>query len=124
MSEYVTAETTTTGGIAGGNDTNDKILQLGFITTTTSAFNATYSLISARIYGNNTVEFQSNNERQRRVRRHRSRLGNINTGDWLQLIFTTQETASGSFTGTFSVLDYGPTGSISRQPSCRRFVQR
>jgi hypothetical protein len=26
------------------------------------------------------------------------------------LIFTTQETASGSFTGTFSLIDYGPTG--------------
>ena len=36
--------------------------------------------------------------------------GTINTGDWLQLIFTTDETASGNFQGTFSVLDYGPTG--------------
>jgi hypothetical protein len=26
------------------------------------------------------------------------------------LIFTTQETASGSFMGTFSLVDYGPTG--------------
>src|SRR5262249_55855324 len=32
------------------------------------------------------------------------------TGDWLKLIFTTQETASGSFKGTFSLIDYGPTG--------------
>ena len=36
--------------------------------------------------------------------------GTIANGDWLQLVFTTQETASGSFKGTFSLLDYGPTG--------------
>ncbi|HKI18241.1 MAG TPA: hypothetical protein VKA15_10185, partial [Isosphaeraceae bacterium] len=36
--------------------------------------------------------------------------GTIKTGDWLQLVFTTQETASGSFKGTFSLIDYGPTG--------------
>src|SRR5262249_34172695 len=36
--------------------------------------------------------------------------GTIHAGDWLDLIFTAQETASGSFTGTFSLVDYGPTG--------------
>src|SRR5262249_31034928 len=36
--------------------------------------------------------------------------GAIANGDWLQLVFTARETASGSFTGTFSLLDYGPTG--------------
>src|SRR5262249_35264349 len=36
--------------------------------------------------------------------------GTIHTGDWLDLIFTAQETASGSFKGTFTLVDYGPTG--------------
>src|SRR4029077_19467285 len=37
-------------------------------------------------------------------------ISGIVTGHWDQLIFTTQEIASGSFIGTFSLLDYGTSG--------------
>src|SRR5262249_10133979 len=50
LSEYVTA--------VAGLGTGDKPLQLGFLAPTSVGFNAGNSFISARILGNNTVEFQ------------------------------------------------------------------
>src|SRR5262249_35958125 len=50
MSEYVTA----VSGLGAG----DKPLQIGYLSPTSVGFNAANSFISARILGNNTVEFQ------------------------------------------------------------------
>ena len=103
VSEFVTAP--------AGTGSGDKLLQIGFISANTSGFNSNFSFISARILGNKTVEFQSNNGGSSATSiDNTSVTGTINTGDWLQLIFTADETASGNFQGTFSVLDYGPTG--------------
>jgi hypothetical protein len=60
--------------------------------------------------GNNTVEFQSANGGGATSTHNTKPTGTIHTGDWLKLIFTTQETASGNFNGTFSLVDYGATG--------------
>jgi hypothetical protein len=103
LSEYVTA----VSGLNSGN----KPLQLGYLSPTSTGFNAGFSFISARILGNNTVEFQYDNGTSPATSTNNTRpTGTINTGDWLQLIFTAQETASGSFRGTFTLVDYGPTG--------------
>src|SRR5262249_46562216 len=102
LSEYVTA--------VSGLGTGDKSLQLGFLSPTSTGFNTGFSFISARILGNDTVEFQSANGGAASSIDNTRRTGTITTGDWLDLIFTAQETASGSFTGTFSLIDYGPTG--------------
>jgi hypothetical protein len=103
ISEYVTAAS----GLSSGN----KPLQLGFLAPNSTGFNAGFSFISARILGNNTVEFQYDNGTSPATSiDNTTPTGTINTGDWLDLIFTTQETASGSFQGTFSLIDYGPTG--------------
>ncbi len=94
-----------------GTGSGDKLPQLGFITTNTSGFNANFTFISTRILGNKTVEFQSNNGGSGATSADNTAMtGTVNTGDWLQLVFTTVEIASGSFQGAFSVLDYGPTG--------------
>jgi hypothetical protein len=103
MSEYVTAFPATLGA---GN----KPLQIGFLSPTSTGFNTGFSFISARILGNRSVEFQSANGGGATSTHNSTPTGTINTGDWLKLIFTTQETASGSFNGTFSLVDYGPTG--------------
>jgi hypothetical protein len=103
VSMYVTA----VSGLSSG----DKPLQIGFLSPTSTGFNAGFSFISARILGNNTAEFQYDNGTSPATSTNNTRLtGTITAGDWLQLVFTTRETASGSFTGTFSVIDYGPTG--------------
>jgi hypothetical protein len=102
LSEYVTA--------VSGLGTGDKPLQIGWLSPTSTGFNAGFSFISARILGNDTVEFQYDNGGTATSIDNTKPTGTINTGDWLQLIFTTQETASGSFKGTFSLVDYGPTG--------------
>jgi hypothetical protein len=103
MSEYVTA--------VSGLGTSDKPLQIGYLSPTSTGFNAGFSFISARILGNNTVEFQYDNGTSPATSIDNTRpTGTIATGDWLKLVFTTQETASGSFKGTFSLIDYGPTG--------------
>jgi hypothetical protein len=103
MSEYVTA----VSGLSSG----DKPLQIGYLAPTSTGFNAGFSFISARILGNNTVEFQYDNGTSPATSTNNTHLtGTVTAGDWLDLIFTTKETASGSFTGTFSVVDYGPTG--------------
>ncbi len=96
--------------VPGGTGSGDKLPQIGFISASTSGFNANFTFISARILGNNTVEFQSDNGAGVSSADNTAITGTVNTNDWLQLIFTTQEIASGSFQGTFSVLDYGPTG--------------
>ncbi|HJZ58935.1 MAG TPA: hypothetical protein VKE74_28585, partial [Gemmataceae bacterium] len=58
-----------------------------------------------------TAEFQYDNGTSPATSTNNTRLtGTITAGDWLKLIFTTQETASGSFQGMFSVIDFGPTG--------------
>jgi hypothetical protein len=44
-----------------GLGTGDKSLPLGFLSPTSTGFNAGFSFISARILGNDTVEFQSAN---------------------------------------------------------------
>jgi hypothetical protein len=102
MSEYVSA--------VSGLGTGDKSLQLGFLAPTSVGFNGGNNFISARILGNNTVEFQSANGGAAASTNNTKPTGTINPGDWLDLIFTAQETASGSFKGTFSLVDYGPTG--------------
>ena len=102
LSEYVTA--------VSGLGTGDKPLQIGYLSPTSTGFNAGFSFISARILGNNTVEFQYDNGGTATSIDNTKPTGTIKTGDWLDLIFTTQETASGSFKGTFSLVDYGPTG--------------
>ena len=103
MSMYVTA----VSGLGSG----DKPLQIGYLAPTSTGFNAGFSFISARILGNNTAEFQYDNGTSPATSTNNTRLtGTITAGDWLKLVFTTRETASGSFTGTFAVIDYGPTG--------------
>jgi hypothetical protein len=102
MSEYVTA----VSGLSAGN----KPLQIGYLAPGSTGFNAGFSFISARILGNDTVEFQSANGGTAVSINNTKPAGTINAGDWLKLIFTTQETASGSFKGTFSLVDFGPTG--------------
>jgi hypothetical protein len=104
ISEFVTAA----AGFAAG----DRLLQIGFITSSSAGFNGGFSFISARIYGDRQVEFQSGNGTGTAAvsTNTTAPTGAIANGDWLQLVFTTRETASGSFTGTFSLLDYGPTG--------------
>src|SRR5262249_46083229 len=78
-------------------------------------FNAGFSFLSARIYGDHRVEFQSGNGAGTTAvaSNTTAATGAINTGDWLQLVFTTRETASGSFAGTFSLLDYWPSGAAA-----------
>ncbi len=106
VSEFVTAPVRPAG---------DRTLQIGFLTSRTAGFNAGFSFISARVYGNHQVEFQSGNGAGTSAVAldTTTPTGTITTGDWLQLVFTTQETASGSFHGTFSLLDYGPTGTAA-----------
>jgi hypothetical protein len=102
ISEYVTA--------VSGLGTGDKPLQIGWLSPTSTGFNGGFSFISARILGNNSVEFQSANGGGATSTNNTRPTGTITTGDWLKLILTAQETASGSFKGTFSLVDYGPTG--------------
>jgi hypothetical protein len=102
LSEYVTA----VSGLGAG----DKSLQLGFLAPTSTNFNGGFSFISARILGNGTVEFQSANGGTAVSTNNTRPTGTVNPGDWLDLIFTAQETASGSFKGTFTLVDYGPAG--------------
>ena len=94
-----------------GLGSGDRDLQLGYVVGSGGAFNGQNSFISARIYGNRQVEFQSCFGTNAAVAMNTTTpTGTINNGDWLQLVFTTKEVSSGSFQGTFSVLDYGPTG--------------
>ena len=103
QSAYVTA----VSGLGAG----DKPLQIGFLSPTSTVFNAGFSFISARILGNNTVEFRYDNGTSPATSTNNTRpTGTLTAGDWLDLIFSTRETASGSFQGTFSLVDYGPTG--------------
>src|SRR4029077_19462857 len=82
------------------------------LTSTTAGFNGGFSFISARIYGSHQGEFPSGNGPGTAAVSidNTAPIGTIAGNDWLQLVFTTQETASGSFKGTFSLVDYGPTG--------------
>jgi hypothetical protein len=102
MSEYVTAVT--------GLGTGDKPLQIGYLAPTSVGFNAGNNFISARILGNDSVEFQSANGGTAASSHNTTPTGTIHAGDWLDLIFTAKETVSGSFQGTFSLVDYGPAG--------------
>jgi hypothetical protein len=103
FSEFVTA--------VSGLGTGDKPLQIGYLAPTSTGFNAGFSFISARILGNNSVEFQYDNGTSPATSTHNTLpTGTIHTGDWLDLVFTAQETASGSFQGTFTLVDYGATG--------------
>jgi hypothetical protein len=94
-----------------GLGTGDKPLQIGYLATNSTGFNAGNSFISARILGNDTAEFQYDNGTSPATSALNSRpTGAIAAGDWLDLILTAQETAPGSFKGAFSVVDYGPAG--------------
>jgi hypothetical protein len=103
--------------------TGDKPLQIGFLAppvagATNANLNGGETFVSARIFGDSggastpAAEFQSGNG----VGTSAASIdttnftGAVAAGDWLQLVFTTRETASGSFTGTFAVVDYGSTG--------------
>jgi hypothetical protein len=105
ISQYVTAEN-------NGSNGNTRVLQIGFVTSATAGFNVGFSFISARVSANDQVEFQASNGPGTSpvILDTTAATGTIANGDWLQLVFTTQEVASGSFKGTFSLLDYGPTG--------------
>lgn len=106
VSEYVTA--------AGGIGSGDRLLQVGFVTARGAGFNGGFSFISARVYGDYSAEFQSGNgSGTAAVSTNHTAAHTITAGDWLQLIFTTQETASGSFQGTFSLLDFGASGTAA-----------
>jgi hypothetical protein len=98
--------------VPSGTGAGDKLLQIGFITASTSGFNSGYAFISARVFGNKTAEVQTVNAAGTGVQSIGTTgvISGIATGDWLQLVFTTQEISSGSFKGTFSLLDYGSTG--------------
>jgi hypothetical protein len=103
MSMYTTA--------VSGLNTGNKPLQLGYLAPNSTGFNAGFSFISARILGNNSVEFQYDNGTSPATSiLNTLPTGTITAGDWLDLILTAQETASGSFRGTFALVDYGPTG--------------
>jgi hypothetical protein len=104
ISEFVTAPTVT--------NSTDRLLQIGFTTANTSGLNSGFSFISARVLGSHSTEFQYGNGSGTTATSidTTSPTGTINAGDWLQLVLTTQEIASGSFQGTFSLLDYGPSG--------------
>jgi len=104
ISEFVTAPTVSNG--------TDRLLQIGFVSASTAGLNGGFSFISARVLGNRSVEAQTGNGTGTSAVSIDNTVatGTINSGDWLQLVFTTQETASGSFEGTFSLFDYGPTG--------------
>ena len=54
---FVTAENNGSNGSNG----SDRLLQIGFVTSSTAGFNAGFSFISARVYANHQVEFQSGN---------------------------------------------------------------
>ncbi len=102
---------------AGGLNSGDRN-QIGFIIGSTGLsgeFNGGSTYISARIYGNDTVQFQYDNgtSAATNIGSPTSATGTITTGDWLQFVFSAQETASGSFTLTMSLLDYGPTGTTT-----------
>jgi predicted outer membrane repeat protein len=85
--------------------------QIGFVVGANGEFNGGYSFISARIYGNDTIQFQTcNGAGQAAVTVGNPVFESFATGDWLQLVFSAQETSSGTFTLTMSILDYGPTG--------------
>ena len=98
--------------VPSGTGGGDKILQIGFVTASTSGFNGGFAFLSARIFGNQTAEVQTVNTAGTGTTSidPTGALSGIITGHWLQLVFTTQEIASGSFNGTFSILDYGTTG--------------
>jgi hypothetical protein len=103
MSMYLTA--------VSGLNTGNKPLQIGYLAPNSTGFNAGFSFISARLLGNNSVEFQYDNGTSPATSiLNTLPTGTITAGDWLDLIFTAKETASGSFNGTFSLVDYGPTG--------------
>ena len=95
---------------AGGLNAADRS-QLGFLTSSTAGLNGGYSFISARIYGNDSINFQYDNGTSGATTVGAEILPTgVTTGDWLQLVFTAQETASGSFTLAESLLDYGTSG--------------
>jgi len=120
VSTFVTA----VSGLAAG----DKHLQLGFIIGPNSSFNGENpgdtnnpntqptAFITARLLGDNHVEFQSKN-----LGTGTSQLGNlgpsgtINAGDWLKLTFTATETSvsTGAFNLSYTLEDYGPTGTAT-----------
>ncbi len=103
VSMFITAA----AGLAAGDRT-----QIGFITSNASGFNGGFSFVSARLFGNHSAEFQSGNGTGTAAvsQNTTNATGTIANGDWLQLILTTKETASGSFSGNFSVIDYGLGG--------------
>jgi hypothetical protein len=103
VSLFVTAAT----GLAAGDRH-----QVGFVTTPTSGLNANFSFLSARVFGDESIEFQYANGSTAVSSLHTAAppAGTVTNGDWLQLILTTRMTASGSFTGTFSLYDWGPNG--------------
>jgi hypothetical protein len=103
ISAFMTAPTTNLGS---GN----KPLQLGFLAPGSTGFNSGFNFISARILGNNSTEFQWANGGSAVSTNTTAPTGTIAGNDWLDLIFTAQETASGSFQGTFTVIDFGQSG--------------
>src|SRR5262249_2163490 len=70
-----------------GLGTGDNPSHLGYLSPPSVGFNAANSFISARILGNNTVEFQYDNGTSPATSILNTRpSGTINTGDWLDLI--------------------------------------
>jgi autotransporter-associated beta strand protein len=91
------------------NDT-DRTLNIGFITSPTGGFDDDFSYLSVRLLANHQAQFGFCNGSGTNIQDTTTPTGTIATNDWLQLVFTAQEVASGSFTCTYSLLDYGQTG--------------
>lgn len=109
ISQFV-KETTVTG------NSGDKYLQLGFSNSVANSFNsdAGKQFLTARILGNNQVEFQFRNASATAQQNTTSPIGTVTSGDWVKLVFslTAADTTTGKYNYTFSASDYGPTGTV------------
>ena len=101
-------------GPGSGGTTVSKPLQIGFLAPSSTNLNLGAPFISARIFGNNQIDFQSSTGNTTGVagtdQLVTGPVSGIQTNDWLQLIFTAQQLSPGTYGGAFSLLDYGPTG--------------
>ena len=71
-----------------GLGAGDKPLQIGYLSPSSTGFNAGFSFISARILGNNTVEFQSANGGAAVSTNNTRPTGTITTGDTLDQAYS------------------------------------
>jgi hypothetical protein len=103
-----------------GLTNNEKPIQIGFVNGNNKSFNGENfdtGFITARVLGNYTAEVQTKNAVVSGSNQGTKSFSNvassgITTGDWLKLLLSVQETdaTAGNFSYSFSLLDYGPTG--------------